>query len=65
MPFPDLVLVGAAEVGVWPMMDTHAYALAHRPVQVDPALGFQARNCAEEMPFAAAMVSQVSSFLTK
>lgn len=61
---PVVIVMGAAEVGVWPMMLMHAYALAQSPVQSEPALGFQERNWVVEMPLDLAMFSQLSPLLT-
>lgn len=64
IPLPVVVVMGATEVGVWPMMLMHAYALTQSPVQSEPALGFQERNRAVEMPLNLAMFSQLLSLLT-
>jgi hypothetical protein len=64
IPLPVVVGLGAAEVGVWPIMLTHAYAFAQRPAQSEPALGFQARNWVVEIPLALAMFTQLSPLLT-
>jgi hypothetical protein len=46
--------VGVGALGVCPTTLTHAYASAHKLPQLDPALGFQIKNCVSDKPFAKA-----------
>jgi hypothetical protein len=65
MPFGGVVVVGKAVDGSWPMIETQAYAFAHRPAHEEPTLGFQAITCADEIPCDLEIESQLSSCWTK
>jgi hypothetical protein len=68
---PEAVVVGTdavvvvVVVGVWPMMLTQTYVLAHMPLQLLPTLGFQVTNWVVEILYRAAIVSHISPAPTR
>jgi hypothetical protein len=66
-PFPVFVVevFNVVVVGRLLFACTHTHVSSHRPAQLLPTYGFQARNCAKLMPYRVLMVWQSSPLTTK